>query len=559
MSHSPEASKPKSLLRSAGLVGVMTLISRLTGVVVQRVVGGYLGVGEISDAYQVAFRLPNMLRRFTAEGTMTAAFLPTLTDVETQQGEQAAKNFVADFLGSLGAVLLSICLLGMLFMTPITSLQMMGKLAPGAGVLEQFRIIGQILMGNVSLPPDVALCTALARIMFPYLLLVSLTAALAAVLNLRHRFALAASVSTFYNLTFLAASLSLLTFGPEHFRLPERAAVIFASSVLLAGLVQIAVILPSFKKLGFHFGFKARFNNPSVRLALKRMLPGILAGGIHPINVLVSQTLASQLEKGAQTVLVQSNILGELVLGLFAVSIATVSLPTLSRLASEGDLDGVRHNLASALRGTAFLALPGAAGMAVLAQPTVALIYQTGHFTAEAVAWTASTLQFQAFGILFIASSRISTQALNAMKDYRGPAQAAILGFGCNILFSILLMGPLGTQGMALANGLSALVTLLYLGWRLHRKLQALPYRPVLKSWAHFGLACALMAGVAFAGGTWLDVFNFHGFKNTALRLFPLIGVCAACYFALLWITQAPEATVMANTLKRKFKIGSRL
>lgn len=532
----------------------MTLISRLTGVLVQRTIGGFLGVGEVSDAYQVAYRLPNMLRRFTAEGTMTAAFLPTLSDVETKEGQDAAKRFVADFLGSLFAVLLTITTLGILFMTPITGMLMLGKLAPNAPVMEQLQVLGRVILGAQPLPPDVALSTLLARLMFPYLVLVSLTAALAAVLNLRHRFALAASVSTFYNLTFLGASLGILTFGPENFKVPERAAIIFALAVLLGGVVQMASIVPSFWRMGFRLGFKPNFSTPSVRLALKRMLPGIIAGGIHPINVFISQSLASQLDKGAQTVLTNANTLGELVLGLFAVSVATVSLPTLSRLASEGDLPGVRKNLASALRGTALLAIPGAVGMAVLAQPIVALIYQTGQFKAQAAAWTAATLPFQAVGLLFIASSRISTQALNAMKDYRGPAQAALVGFTCNITFSLLLMGPMGTRGMCLANSLSALAGLLYQDWRLRSTLKDLPHKAVLQSWLLFAFASAIMGVVAYFGADAMGLFTHHSVWNTALKLFPLIGGCALIYGGLLLALKVPEAMDLAGTLRRKLR-----
>ena len=531
----------------------MTLLSRLTGVVVQRMIGSRLGLNEISDAYQIAYRLPNMLRRFTAEGTMTAAFLPTLVDVETKQGEGQAKVFVSQFLGTLVAILLVICAAGVLLMTPITALLMLGKLAPGAGFIDQLVIMWDMLWGKVYFPDNVALSATLGRIMFPYLLLVSVTAAMAAVLNMRRRFALAASTNMWGNLVFIGASWTAFHFMTQPYG--ARAAIVFACAMLIHGMVQIAVLAPAFRRMGFHFGWVARFRNPDVRLALKRMLPGIIAGGIHPINVFVSQSLASQLSPGAQTVLANSNLLGELVLGLFAVSMATVSLPAMSRLASEGNLDGVRSSLGEALRGTALFAIPGSVGMALLATPIVALIYHKGAFGAEAVAWTSATLPYQAMGLIFIASARISTQALNAMKDYRGPAIAALIAFTCNVALSLILMKPMGTNGMALANSISAIAGLAFQAVRLKHSLGRLPTRYVANGWLKMGVAASLMGIVAWYGNKLFyihDPYFFQGSFAIAWRLFPLITICGALYFGLAVIFRIPEAKSIAKTVLKK-------
>jgi len=545
----------RSLLHSAGIVGLMTLLSRITGLVVQRMIGSRLGLNDISDAYQVAYRLPNMLRRFTAEGTMTAAFLPTLVDVDAKRGEEEAKSFTADFLGTLGVILLVICVIGVILMTPITGLLMLGKLAPGASFITQIGVLWDVILGKTGFPDTVALGVALGRIMFPYLLLVSITSAMAAVLNMRHRFALAASTNMCGNIVFI--SVSWIAFHLMTRPFGARAALVFAFAMLLHGLVQILVLAPIFRRMGFHFGWLARFKNPDVRLALKRMVPGIIAGGIHPINVFVSQSLASQLPPGAQTVMANSNLLGELVLGLFAVSVATVSLPTMSRQASEGDVPGVSSSLGEALRGTAFMVIPGAIGMAVLATPIIAFIYHKGAFGAEAVAWTSATLPYQALGLIFIASARVSTQALNAMKDYSGPALAAIIGFVCNVAFSLLLMRPMGTNGMALANSLAALAGLIFQAWRLRYTLGHLPIKNVASGWLKMGCAAAVMGTVAWYGSTLLtihDPFAFQGTIATVWRLFPLIAACGTLYFGLALFFRIPEAKSLFNAVLKKIK-----
>jgi len=550
-----ESAAPKTLLRSAGVVGAMTLLSRLTGLVVQRMIASRLGLNDVSDAYQVAYRLPNMLRRFTAEGTMTAAFLPTLVDIDSKRGADEAKTFVADFIGTLGALLLAICAAGVLLMTPITAFLMLGKLAPGAGAAVQLEALWNVLLGKAGLPDNVAFSAVLGRIMFPYLLLISVTSAMAAVLNMRHRFALASSTNMWGNLAFIAASWAAFHFIAQP--LGARAALIFACALLLHGLVQILVLMPTFNRMGFRLGWAAKFKNPDVRLALKRMLPGIIAGGIHPINVFISQSLASQLAPGAQTVLANSNLLGELVLGLFAVSMATVSLPSMSRLASEGDLNGVRSSLGEALRGAALLAIPASIGMAVLATPIVALIYHKGAFGAGAVAWTAATLPYQALGLIFIASSRIGTQALNAMKDYRGPAFAALVSFLCNVTFSLLLMRAMGTNGMALANSLAALFGLSFLVWRLNGTLGRLPTKDVALGWLKMAIGGALMGLAAIVGGKLLNIldpYNFQGAPMTTLKLLPLIAACAAIYFGLAALFRVREAKTLAVAVWGKIR-----
>jgi putative peptidoglycan lipid II flippase len=337
--------------------------------------------------------------------------------------------------------------------------------------------------------------------------------------------------------------------------LGERAALVFAFALLLHGFIQILVLVPAFKRMGFSFGWAAKFKNPDVRLALRRMLHGIVAGGIHPINVFVSQSLASQLAPGAQTVLANSNLLGELVLGLFAVSMATVSLPAMSRLASDGDLGGVRSSLGEALRGTALLAIPASIGMAMLATPIIALIYHKGAFGADAVAWAAATLPYQAIGLIFIASARISTQALNAMKDYRGPALAALVGFTCNVTFSLLLMKPMGTNGMALANSLAAIAGLSFQVWRLRHTLGGLPVKNVAGAWIKMGAAAIVMGAVAWYGSRLLYIHDPHYFQGTfavALRLLPLIAACSALYFGMAALLRVPEAKSLLSAVKNR-------
>ncbi len=544
-----------SLLRSAGVVGFMTLLSRITGMLQSRLLANYLGAGLAADAFMVAFRIPNLLRRFTAEGTMTAAFLPTVNEVESTQGAQAGREMVARFLGTLGVFLTLLCALSIPAMGLFTGLQMLGRLAPEVRWWQQLGVLWEVLAGTRAAPVQWVLTTTLARIMIPYLVLVSLTAGLAAVLNLRGRFGLPASVSTYWNLAFISFGWACLSWGPAAWRAPERAAVCLALATLVGGLVQLFVLWPSFRRLGFGIRWGLYLGHPGVRSALKRMAPGLMGTGIHPINVVISTILASQLAVGAQTVLFNSNMMGEMVLGIFAASVATVSLPAMSRLVESGDLPGLRTSLASALRGTAVLVIPGSVGMAVLAGPIIALIFQTGRYGNSAVAWTAHTVAFQAAGLLFIATGRIAAQCLYALKDYKRPAYAALLGIVVNVAASIALMGPLGTGGIALANGAASLAGVFFLTVSLRRRLGALPLpggagragpawpwpRP---SWAPWPAL----------GSLWLGLGAFRGLGHMSLRLFPLIALCALVYAALLFAFRVPEVQALKAMALRRLR-----
>ena len=544
------AARP-SMMRSAGLVGFMTILSRITGLFQSRVLAYYLGVNVASDAFTVAYRIPNLLRRFTAEGTMTSALLPTLSEVENTQGPEAGREMVAKFLGTLALVLSLVCALGIPAMGLLTGLALLGRLAPGVPWWHQFGVLGQVLRG-IQPSPQWVLTTTLSRIMFPYLALVSLTAGLSAVLNLRGRFGLPASVSTFWNLAFIGFALACLHWGPASWRTPNHAAVVMAVAAMVGGCVQLFVQWPTFRRLGYGIRWGLHLRHAGVRKALKRMAPGLLGTGIAPINVFISTILASQLAAGAMTVLTNSSMMGEMVLGIFAASLATVSLPTMSRLVDAGDLPGLRTSLAEALRGTAVLVIPASVGLAVLAWPIVAVIFKTGRFDIAAVSWHAHTVVFQAFGLLFIATSRIVTQCLYALKEYKKPAYVALMGVGINIVLSIVLMGPLGTAGISLANGLASLAGLGFLTLALRRRMGALPYRQVLGGWLSMGTAAAVMGAVAFAGIGLLGLGQFHGTAGTSLRLFPLIGLCALVYAALLFAFRVPEARTVRNLIRRK-------
>jgi putative peptidoglycan lipid II flippase len=530
MSDSPRA-RP-SLLRSAAVVSFMTLLSRLTGLAQTFFLSHVLGAGAAADAYAVAFRLPNLLRRFTAEGTMTAAFLPTLAEAEAAEGEAALKAVAARFLGTLLLILLVGVALVLLFMGPLAGLLMLGR--PEA---------------------QGALTAKLGRLMFPYLALVSLTAGFAGLLNLRHRFALAASVSVFWNLAFIGFGWITLRVLERKGAVPlETVAVVCALAVLAGGLLQLLVVLPAVRQEGFGLAFGLHLNDPWVRKALRRMGPGLLAAGIYPINALISTMLASQLPNGAQIVLYNSGMMGEMVLGLFAMSLATAGLPTLARQAEARDWPALNRSLLQSISASALLVLPASVGLAVLARPICALLFRTGAYTPAAADWTALTLVFGSVGLVFVAAQRLGNQALYALKDYRGPAALAGGTLLLNVALSFALLKPLGTGGLALANGLASLAGMLGLLLRLRPRLPGLTVRPLLDATARALAACLLMGLLAWGGARFLALDAPHAFTRLALalRLLPLVAFCAVLYGVTAAGFGHPEARALAEKGRRK-------
>ena len=522
---------PRSLLRSAAVVSFMTLLSRLTGLAQTFFLSHVLGAGAAADAYAVAFRLPNLLRRFTAEGTMTAAFLPTLAEAEAAEGEAAVKPVAARFLGTLLLILLAGVVLVLLFMGPLAGLLMLGR--PGT---------------------QAELTAKLGRLMFPYLALVSLTAGFAGLLNLRHRFALAASVSIFWNLAFIAFGWVTLKVLERGGSVPlETVAVVCAFAVLAGGVLQLLVLIPAVRQEGFGLAFGFFLGDPWVRKALRRMGPGLLAAGIYPINALVSTMLASQLPNGAQIVLYNSGMMGEMVLGLFAMSLATAGLPTLMRQAEARDWTGLNLSLNQTISASALLVIPASVGLAVLARPICALLFRTGAYTPAAADWTALTLVFQCVGLVFVAAQRLGNQALYALKDYRGPATLAVASMVLNVALSLALLKPLGTGGLALANGLASLVGLLGVLLRLRPRLPSLDLRPLLAATAKTLLAAGLMGLVAWGGARFLALANPHAFTRVvlALRLLPLVALCAVAFGLAAAGFGHPEARELAGKLGR--------
>src|SRR6266508_480608 len=453
------------LVRSASIITPLTLTSRVTGYIRDKVIALTLGAGTRSDAFFVAFRIPNMLREIVGEGAMSSAFIPVYAEVAHKRSDEEARAFVGRALGTFALILAFLTVGGILCSPLLVDL-----------LARQFRAD----------PGKFGLTVTLNRWIFPYVFLVCLAAFCQAVLNSRHRFAVAASAPIFLNVAMIlgaaviAPRLSEPTYG-------------LAAGVLLGGVLQIAIQIPQLTKIRAvgrpHLGWR----DPAVRSVLLLMTPRLFAYGINTINTVISTRFAASLGNANVSHFYYANRLKELVLGGFAVSLATAILPLLSRQALSPDRGPFKENLAFALRLLVFVTVPASVGLVVLKTPIVGVLFEGGKFDAADTLGTAAALATLAAGLLFFAGVRVIVPAFYALKDTRLPVLAALADSATFIALCMLLTGPLGLPGIGLAASAAACVNLAILLAALRRREGRLHGREIAASLARIVLAAGVM------------------------------------------------------------------
>jgi len=466
-----EGAKRRSFLRSTAVVAVFTILSRVTGLLREQVRAYYLGTGTGSDAFGIAATLPNMMRRLFAEGAMTAAFLPHFTEYKDLSKEERDLFFSA-FMSLFILIMLLVTALGVVFAGPLVRLMF------GSG-------FGQV-------PGKVQLTVNLTKIIFPYLFFISLAAIIQATLNAYKVFGPSAFTPVLLNLTLVGA---VVLFAKD----TAEPAYVFAIAFSVGGVLQLLFQVPWLRrfKLRFFFTFKG-LHHKGVRNVFRVFLPGVLAAGVYQVNLLVSRIVASGLQEGAVSSLQFSARLQEIVLGVFAVSVATVLLPVLSEHAKSGDAEQFKRTFNHSTALVVFVTLPAALGLGVLARPIVTLLYGYGHFGARSIDMTVFALYFHASGIVFVALLRNVVQAFYARKDLKTPAVIAAIDMFIHLGLCVTLSKPLSQGGIALAGTISAFVNLAALTYMLRRNFGRLGVFPVAGSVAKTGVATLVMGGLTW-------------------------------------------------------------
>ncbi|MBI4773169.1 MAG: murein biosynthesis integral membrane protein MurJ [Deltaproteobacteria bacterium] len=456
----------RSVTRAAGIVGGATLLSRILGFARDMVIAYFFGTASTADAFFVAFRLPNLLRRLFAEGSFTVAFIPVFTESLTHQGREAALEIARSVLTALGLVLVLISFLGILF-------------APA--------VIHVIAPGFTQDPGKLSLTVSLTRITFPYIFFIGLVAGCMGVLNSLRHFAAPALAPTLLNLSMIG-SVALL-----HSWLEEPVYAL-AWGVLIGGLLQLLLQIPFMVKLGFSLVPLFRFDNPALKRILYLMLPSALGAAVYQVSILLSTLLASLLPSGSVSYLYYADRVVQFPLGVFAIALGTASLPSMSRFAAKGDIEGLINTFSHSLRLVLFIAVPSMAGLVVLRDPIVSVLFQRGAFDADASVQTSSALLYYAVGLWAFSGIRIVLSAFFSLQDTSTPVKVAILSLVAGILFSLVLMGPMRHNGLALATSLSSALNLGLLMFLLRKKTGRMDGRRILASLVKTTAATCCMA-----------------------------------------------------------------
>ena len=454
------------LLRSSAAFSAMTLLSRVSGLVRDIIIAKTFGSGAATDAFFVAFRIPNLFRRMFAEGAFSMAFVPVLNEYKEQQSTQALKTLIDRVAGTLGLCLLLFTTLGMLA-------------APW--------VVKAFALGFSDVAGKLELTTELLRITFPYLLFVSLAAFVGGILNSFGRFAEAAFAPVLLNLCMIAAALGLAPWFQE----PITA---LAWGVFAAGLAQLFFLLFFLRKLALVPSPRWGWRDSGVRRIMKLMVPVLFGSSAAQLNLLINTQLASTLVSGSVSWLYYSDRLLEFPVGLIGVALGTVILPRLSQEHARQTPEHFRATLDWALRWVMLIGLPASAALAVLAEPLLATLFQYGAFGTDDVVMAGRSVLAMAPGVLGFLAIKVLAPGFYARQDSKTPMQIGFATVAINIAASLLLIGPLAHAGLALASALAALCNaglLLTLLWR--RGVYRLT-RPWLRFLFRVIIATALMS-----------------------------------------------------------------
>jgi len=496
--------KKPALLRSTAVFSAMTLLSRLAGFARDVLQASLFGASAAMDAFVIAYRIPNYLRRIFAEGSFSSAFVPAYSALKEQGDREAVRDFLDHVAAALCAVVIVVAGLGMLAAPWIAAV-----FAPGA--LDQ--------------PGQIDAIASMLRITFPYLVFISMTALAGAVLNSHGRFGLAAVTPVLHNVAMIAAMLALAPL----FEVPPMA---LAWGVLLAGVLQFALLWPALGRIGARPRFRLDFRHPAVRKVGALMLPTLFSSSVAQLNLIVGTIFASLLVTGSQTWLYNADRLSEFPLGLFGVAIGTVILPHLSSRHAAGDAEGYAKAIDWGLRMVLLAGVPAGVGLLMLAEPLASAMFQRGAFSADDAKMTGLALSATAIAVPAFMLTKVLLPAFFSRSDTKTPMRAAVATVFINIGLTAAITTPLwqygvhgAHAGIALATALAGIANAALLWAWLHRDGL---YR-TQPGWGRYLLqvlvAAGLMAAALGALRSWLGDF-------TAMPEWPRIAAVLGCVAA---------------------------
>ncbi|MEO5820339.1 MAG: murein biosynthesis integral membrane protein MurJ [Vicinamibacteraceae bacterium] len=471
----PAGTPTPGVARSAGLVGIATMASRVLGLLRDTVFLTTFGAGHLMDAYNVAFRLPNLVRDLFAEGAMSAAFVPTFTRELHSKGKDAAWE--------LGRIVIT----GLIVVTGVITI---------AGILLAGPLTAWVAPEYAATPGKLELTTTLTQVMFPFLMLIAVAVACMGMLNSLRSFFLPALAPAAFNVACIASAFLIVPFMPM---LGWHAMVGLAIGTLLGGVAQVALQWPALIKAGFRFRPQFAFGDSRFREIVRLMIPGTVGLAAAQVNQLVNVYLATSEGEGAVTYLGYAFRLMYLPIGLFGVSIATAAIPGITRHAAAEDMEGVRNDVSQALRMMLMLNVPASFGLIALAGPIVELLIEYRNVNPANTAGIAAALMGYAPGLVGYSAVKIASPTFYALKNARTPVTIGMTCIFLNVVLNLLLVRTsLSYAGLALGTGIAALANAAMLFWMLRRRLGGLDDRRVITALVKVVAASTAMAAVAW-------------------------------------------------------------
>lgn len=495
-----------NLLKSLAAVSSITMLSRVLGFVRDTIVARIFGAGMATDAFFVAFKLPNLLRRIFAEGAFSQAFVPILAEYKTQQGEEATRTFVAYVSGLLTLALALVTLLG---------------------VLAAPWIIWISAPGFADTPEKFDLTSALLRITFPYILLISLSSLAGAILNTWNRFAVPAFVPTLLNVSMIGFALFLT----PYFDPPVLA---LAWAVLAGGLLQLLYQLPYLRKIGMLVLPRLNLRDSGVWRVLRQMLPAILGVSVGQISLIINTIFASFLAAGSVSWMYYADRLMELPSGVLGVALGTILLPALSKTCASKDRHEYSRLLDWGLRLCFLLVLPCAMALAILAEPLTVSLFQYGKFGAHDALMTQRALIAYSIGLLGIILVKVLAPGFYAQQNIRTPVRIAVFTLVVTQLMNLAFIVPLRHVGLALSIGLAACLNAALLYWKLRSQHLFEPQPGWGKFLLKLVVAVLAMVGVLLGLMQLMPAWDLGGMPERFLRLGILVLAGVLAYFGTL-------------------------
>jgi len=526
-----------SLVRSAGIVSIAVMISRVLGLVRESVLAYLFPAKTALDAFYAAFRIPNLLRDLFAESVLSNAFVPTFVDVETKSGEKSAWRLANLVFNTVTLILLAITFLGIVFSPQIVDAVFMGKgfnttLMPESGF-------------GFATKRD--LTVHLTRIMFPFLLMVSLAAISMGLLNSKRRFAIPALAPSFFNIGSIAVGVAGYYIAPKFGQHPT---VGMAVGVLVGGALQFFVQVPSMYRVGFRYKPILKFNDPYLKQIMKLIAPAMIGTSAVEVNVLVNSFFGSQGE-GWVTWLTQAFRIMYFPIGALGVAISTAALPALSSASSLDSMDKYKSTLFHALKLMFILALPASAGLIALNKPIVSLIFERGRFSDYDTTMVASALFCYAFGLCGYSGVKIATSGFYAIKDVRTPALVSVFTIVLNTISNYVFIFQLGLDHRSLAISTSFTITvnfILVLGF-LSRRVRGFKWSDILSVFFKSVVASACMGVIA--GFTYRLL---AGIAGNVISLLIAIAISVITLYVLYSLMRVREFNQIVNVIMKKIK-----